>query len=967
MSALGRNIDHLLSLPEAAARYFTESGGDIHGGKWFVASDPPGSRLGSGGGTAYLLDRAWNNSGNPSFSSWLSEGLKLIIHGSGQSRRLPAYAVGGKPLIPIPVLPHSIGQRIDQTLLDVQLPYYHTLAGLAPDCYALMVTSGDVMLRFDRPAGGLPEADVLILGMRVAPEVASHFGVCFTRRDKGTGLSFFLQKPSPDVIAGYSAQHDFLVDTGIWLLSERAVLMLMGMCGRDETTGEFTEGLPSPYGLYHEFGPAFGTNPSSPHDHVSMLTSAVVPLAEPEFYHLGTSRQIIDSVDTLKNRDYAYRISDGDSRCSGCIIQNAAFNPALRQANPHTVWVEGADIPDTWTIGSGHVITGIPDNTWRVELPDGICLNMTPVGDSLWCIQVYGIDDSQKGVPGDKSTQWLNRPATEWFEKRGIDRDGAGIGDEIDIYDAPLHPCLTFEEISGEFITWLGAEEPMDDGSHAKRWIDSHRISSGELLGAANMKRLFEHRNRLYGRTLSDLYRNRHTGIFYHLDLAHTAGILSGIDTLFPDDGEQSAAPPLVHIREHMLRSAVYHRTGDQRADTEEAHAFEVMRTAILEHLEDHMASPQCSLLPDQIVWARSPIRLDIAGGWTDTPPYCLQFGGRVTNFAANLNGQPPLQVYVKRADTSHIVIRSIDLGVEERINSYEEIDTYAMPSSGFAIAKAALALAGFLPCFCAGTTYGSLAEQLGDFGGGLEISLLAAIPQGSGLGTSSILAATILGALSDACALGWDDDTIIARTIALEQMMTTGGGWQDQAGGILRGVKYLETSPSLYQKMRVRWLPDYLFTDRLTSESMLLYYTGITRFAKNILQDIVRGMFLNESHRLSILRDIGDNAVFAAEALQKSSLNELAEAVQRSWELNQALDEGTNPPPVHELVARIEDYCAGMKLLGAGGGGYLLMIAKNADAAGRIRHILTEEPPNGRARFVDLAISSTGLEVTRS
>ena len=55
------------------------------------------------------------------------------------------------------------------------------------------------------------------------------------------------------------------------------------------------------------------------------------------------------------------------------------------------------------------------------------------------------------------------------------------------------------------------------------------------------------------------------------------------------------------------------------------------------------------------------------------------------------------------------------------------------------------------------------------------------------------------------------------------------------------------------------------------------------------------------------------------------------------------------------------------MKLLGAGGGGYLLMLAKDADAAGRIRRYLTENPPNTRARFVDFALSNTGLQITRS
>ncbi|MGV2541637.1 bifunctional fucokinase/L-fucose-1-P-guanylyltransferase, partial [Bacillus pumilus] len=89
----------------------------------------------------------------------------------------------------------------------------------------------------------------------------------------------------------------------------------------------------------------------------------------------------------------------------------------------------------------------------------------------------------------------------------------------------------------------------------------------------------------------------------------------------------------------------------------------------------------------------------------------------------------------------------------------------------------------------------------------------LAAIPAGSGLGTSSVLAATVLGALSDFCALGWDKQTIGRRTLELEQMLTTGGGWQDQFGGLLHGVKLLQTQPGFEQTPSVRWLPDGLFT----------------------------------------------------------------------------------------------------------------------------------------------------------
>jgi len=377
--------------------------------------------------------------------------------------------------------------------------------------------------------------------------------------------------------------------------------------------------------------------------------------------------------------------------------------------------------------------------------------------------------------------------------------------------------------------------------------------------------------------------------------------------------------------------------------------------------------APRRNVLDDQIIWGRSPVRFDLAGGWTDTPPYCIEYGGRVVNVAADLNGQPPIQVFARLCPRPEIVVRSIDLGVEQAVRTYAELDTYAVPGSGFALAKAAFALAGFLPRFHAQGGFRSLEEQLKDFGGGIELSLLSAVPKGSGLGTSSILAATLLATLGELCGLDWDKNVLSLRTLALEQMVTTGGGWQDQAGAIHRGVKLIETGPGLAQRPALSWLPDHLFGREFANQTILLYYTGVTRLAKNILQEIVRGIFLNSPDHLETIAEIGVNAARAARAIQRCDYDELGAVIGNSWRLNRELDSGTNPPEVQAILTPIQDRLAAGKLLGAGGGGYLLMFAKDEAAAASIRQRLTANPPNPRARFVDFALSETGLQLTRS
>src|SRR5258708_6320595 len=99
--------------------------GDRPATEWFAGSDPVDTPLGSGGGTAHLLLEAWRATGpNERFEEWLRRSRKLVLHGGGQSRRLPAYASVGKPFIPIPAFRWSSGQRLDQTLVDFQIPVY---------------------------------------------------------------------------------------------------------------------------------------------------------------------------------------------------------------------------------------------------------------------------------------------------------------------------------------------------------------------------------------------------------------------------------------------------------------------------------------------------------------------------------------------------------------------------------------------------------------------------------------------------------------------------------------------------------------------------------------------------------------------------------------------------------------------------------------------------------------------------
>jgi len=957
-------VELLLSLPPNMCSYLDDCE-PVVSQRAFTTFDPVGQQLGSGGGTAYVLEQAWRESGHSSFSDWLNETGKLIMHGGGESRRLPPYAAPGKLFMPIPVFRWELGQRLDQTLLDLAEPTLRQLGQAASDNARVLVASGDVLVRLEGALPPVPDADVVFFGLWVTPEEAQHFGVMFCDRSDPEKLMTFLQKPTPDVIRKKSREHVFLIDVGIWLLSERAVDCLMKKSGWDKDQQAFLHTLPDTYDLYGSWALNLGDEPVEMDDEVGSLTTAVVPLSDAGFYHFGTCSDLMDSVYELQNivADQTKLGAVPSLAQPRQFVQNSIFKAPLRREENFSLWVENSHIPESWTIASENILTGVPKNDWALELEDGACLDFVPIDDRM-ALRVYGYRDAFRGEIGEASTRWISRPVMEWFEKRGITLDEAKIDPHTDLQVTPLFPlCTSFE---GSFVKWMFSAEPETSETWKTLWLESDRLSARQLGQKANLKKTYEQRTALRSSTLPLMATHAEYSVFYKLDLEATADLYAASPHELPKQLEpEMLRNPMIALHDRMFHAAVHRRRGDEGWEECEKQAFQILRDLIVDRYREQPTVPSCSLLKDQIVWGRCPVRLDFAGGWSDTPPYCMEHGGSVLNAAVELNGQPPIQVFARQTEEPVLTIRSIDLGITEQLKTYEDVRAYDKLGGGFTLARAAFAISGFHPDFN-GNAYRSLDEQLKALGGGVEISMLAAIPKGSGLGTSSVLAATILGVLSDLVDLNWDLQEISQRTLALEQLLTSGGGWQDQIGGVFPGVKLVKTVPGLDQLPVLRWLPSRFFEGD-EKNRMLLYYTGITRIARDILGEIVRGIFLNSQTRLKTIDAIAETAEHCHDAIQRNDFEAFADAIRRSWALNQRLDSGTSPKSVQEILGRVNEDLSAAKLLGAGGGGFLFMIAKDADAALNIRKTLERDPPNGGARFVEFAVSETGLQVTRS
>ncbi len=336
-----------------------------------------------------------------------------------------------------------------------------------------------------------------------------------------------------------------------------------------------------------------------------------------------------------------------------------------------------------------------------------------------------------------------------------------------------------------------------------------------------------------------------------------------------------------------------------------------------------------------------APVRIDFAGGWSDTPPICNNEGGAVVNVAVTLDGCRPIEVVVRPRKDKFIRVISKDLGKRRILKSATEIADHHDPHDWCALAKSALAVTGF--------KFGSR---------GFDLVMSANLPKGSGMGTSSILGAATIAAI-----LGRVDHHKIAElTLRLEQEMRTGGGWQDQFGGLIGGVKFLTSVPGKKQTIKVTNVASDKLT-RVLADRGLLYFTGQKRMARNILRKVL-AFYAENPHDFAkiLVRSLKTDAATCVKALEKGDMKTFASAINGYWRDKKLLDPGSTNERVDDIIKSIRSWVDAVSLTGAGGGGFMFILAKSRDAAKKIRALLEKNPPSQYSRFYDFAIDSNGL-----
>jgi D-glycero-alpha-D-manno-heptose-7-phosphate kinase len=290
------------------------------------------------------------------------------------------------------------------------------------------------------------------------------------------------------------------------------------------------------------------------------------------------------------------------------------------------------------------------------------------------------------------------------------------------------------------------------------------------------------------------------------------------------------------------------------------------------------------------MIITQTPLRIGLLGGGTDLPDYYRQHGGRVLNCALDKY----VYVIVKQRFDDDIYVNYSKKEIVSHVADLEhELVRETMQMTGVKR--------------------------------GIEITTLADIPSaGSGLGSSSAVTVGLLHALFAYQGIQVSGEELAERACTIEiERCGKPIGKQDQYIAALGGIRDIRFGPG--EHVVASELVLSAADRRALQRQIMLFYTGITRSANVILAEQNANVTATLP-QLDLLRDL---AGFAVERLRSGDVDAIGPAIRESWEAKRKLATGVSNERIDDAAARALDAGAsGVKLTGAGGGGFLLVIA---------------------------------------
>ena len=885
--------------------------------KFVAIPDRDGLRVGSGGATLEVLK--YLRSKEESF-----EKLRvLVIHSGGDSKRVPQYSALGKLFSPVP---HKLPNGRNSTLFDEFMICMSSVPSRIRE--GMVLLSGDVLLLFNPLQIDYNNVGAAAISFKEHVETGKNHGV-YLNGENGN-VKCCLQKKSVEVLRSVGAVNDsdcVDIDTGALIFSTEMMESLYSLIAapedydrhvnaktrlslyadflyplaEDSTLEEFYKEKPE-----GEFCPELTAARERVWNVLRPYRMKLLRLAPAKFIHFGTTREILGlmngGVDEYKDL--------GWSRIVGSSIKGdtAGYNSVLssRSTIGEGCYLEISYVHRNSKIGD-HCVLSYIEVSDR-EIPDNVVLHGLKQRDGSFVVRIFGIGDNPKenklfGRDLDELEQklgvrlWENSAHSLWEANLYAEADNIqdGVDAALNLYR------IVNDESAADIEQWRNAEKKsLCSGFNAADpdAIIAWNKRMEDLVAMDEITKAIRHKvpaQKLQKRTT--LTKIQREWLKKRLDKS--------------DFGER--------MRLHYYLGVVL------EDENEIQECFHIIQAEMLEATVKSLSYNENARIVTDRHTVNLPLRVNWGGGWSDTPPYCNENGGTVLNVAILLNGKKPVEVTLERIDELKIVFDSRDMDVHGEFDTIEPLQATGDPFDPFALQKACLLACGIIPQ--KGYKLEDLLRRLG--GGFVMHSEVTDVPKGSGLGTSSILSAACVKAVFEFTGIEFTEEDLYAHVLAMEQIMSTGGGWQDQVGGATPGLKYISSMPGLKQEIKVTHVEIPESARKELDERFVLIYTGQRRLARNLLRDVVGRYVGNEPDSLFALEEIQKTAALMRFELERGNVDGFAKLLDYHWELSEKVDAGSSNTLIEQIFSSIEEMIDGRLVCGAGGGGFLQVILK--------------------------------------
>lgn len=924
--------------------------------KYLVLPDPDGKRVGSGGATLQVLRKLAEQE---DIAGDFHNKRILVIHSGGDSKRVPQYSVCGKLFSPVP---RELPDGRASTLFD---EFLIGMAGV-PSRFreGMLVLSGDVLLLFNPLQIDAQFHGAAAISMKSPVDVGKDHGV-FLNNGKDY-VKKFLHKQSIETLEKLGAVNthgNVDLDTGAVLFDVNLMNALLSLVQTDgkidaekyarfvneksriSLYGDFLYPLAEDSTLeqYYKEQPE-GTFCEELTECRTRIWEALhsfrmklICLSPAEFIHFGTTRELLALL-TDEIADYEYLdwkpmvfTNYKSEKKIQTAVHNALIEGTVQLADK--CYVENSWLRGNTVLEKDCVISQLElkDVTVPSMVLHGVALKREN-GEKRYIVRGYGIKDNPKKTLEERGS-FLDGDLQSFINLNNLKTEDIWESEDHSLWKAKLYPVTDSQEkaVSWALLLHRMSSEKADEVK-VSEWKSLKRYSLEESFQIADASVLVPWEEKLENRILIERFLNRLRAGEHYVDSLKTFGITEldekQFDMLMEMAEKELPFEEKIRVLYSISRSMKFMKKNFHGTsyDQIEQKCFATIQQEIFK--ASNVNQVKKYKIAENQVKVSLPVRVNWGGGWTDTPPYCNEKGGVVLNAAILLNGQEPIEVELRKLPEKHIEFASLDLDAHGVVTTAAEIQDCHNPYDSFALHKAALIACGIIPM----EGEADLEKILDEMGGGFYMSTrVKGVPKGSGLGTSSILSGACVRALGKFLGTNWSDSDVYELVLNLEQIMSTGGGWQDQVGGLTGGIKYITSRTGMKQKLKVEYLDLDEDTKAELQERFALIYTGQRRLARNLLRDVVGNYIGGKKESKEALEEMKHLAVMMRYELEQGDVDAFARLLNEHWEVSKKLDAGSTNTCIDQIFASCEELIDGKFISGAGGGGFLQVILKKS------------------------------------